>query len=90
MFRCTPRTCPYYNQNHPDSARDGKLRGINYAAIPRALAEQVAAVVDSKLILDQVRFTKEIELTQEEQEEFNEYMKLPLSKGDENEDDNQE
>jgi hypothetical protein len=55
-FRCGDK-CPYKGGIHPIGVR-GQGSKFNAAAIPSGLAEEVAAYVDSKFVLDRVRITK--------------------------------
>ena len=57
-FRCTPAKCPYSGGAvHPIGARS---HSFNAAAIPEALAEEVAEYVHAKFMLDRIRYTKEM------------------------------
>jgi hypothetical protein len=55
-FRCGDK-CPYKDGIHPIGVR-GSGTKFNAAAIPEGLAEEVAAYVNSKHILDRIRFTE--------------------------------
>jgi hypothetical protein len=57
-FKCSERRCPYYKVGcHPMGCRQHGSR-FNAAAIPNALAEEVAQYVDSKFYMDRVAYTK--------------------------------
>ena len=73
-YTCSEK-CPY-GQNgviHPISAR-GYGTKFNAAAIPVPLAEEVADHVFSTFYQRRIRFTKEVELTDEEIAEFDAAM----------------
>ena len=55
-FRCN-NMCPYKGGIHPIGVRAQGTK-FNAAAIPGGLAEEVAAYVNCKFILDRIRFTK--------------------------------
>ena len=60
-FRCE-RKCPYKDGTHPIGARSQGNR-FNAAAIPDALAEEVAEYVHAKFVLDRIRHTKQMRVT---------------------------
>lgn len=53
-FRCCPGKCPYHDGVHPISVR-GNSGNFDAAAIPLALAEEVADIVHSRFVLDGIR-----------------------------------
>jgi hypothetical protein len=55
-FRCEKK-CPYNDGAHPVSSR-AHGNNFNAAAIPDALAEEVAEYVNAKFVLDRIRYTK--------------------------------
>ena len=73
-FRCKKK-CPYGQNDalHPISAR-GQGSKFNAAAIPQALAEEVAAYVAHKFYRDRIRHTEVAEMTPSEIAEFNAVM----------------
>ena len=64
-FKCTPDRCPYSGGGvHPVSARQQGNR-FNAAAIPDALAEEVAEYVNAKFVLDRIRHTAKPQVEEE-------------------------
>jgi hypothetical protein len=57
-FKCSARRCPYFKAGiHPMGCRSHGNK-FNAAAIPNALAEEVAQYVDAKFYMDRVAYTK--------------------------------
>lgn len=56
-FHCSSDNCPYYGGIHPVGVR-GHGDMYNAAAIPQALAEEVAEYVNAKFYMDRIRKTK--------------------------------
>ena len=63
-FTCE-RKCPLKGGVHPISSRQHGHR-FNAAAIPLALAEEVAEYVTSKFYFDRIRYTKEAKVTEDD------------------------
>ena len=76
FYQCGPKKCQYHDKKHPAGARDNK--DFNAAAIPKFLAEIVAAYVDGAFALGicpkSIRRTEEPKLSQDEIDEFNKEM----------------
>ncbi len=76
QYRCSEGKCPYYGRKHPISPREHGSR-YNAAAIPQALAEEVAEHVNSVFYERRIRRdTREVELTPEEVQAFDLNLKL--------------
>lgn len=71
-YQCGPK-CPYYQGLHPIGARSNGLH-YNAAAIPKALAEEVAEHVHATMYQQRIRKTPAVELTDLEIAEFNDAM----------------
>lgn len=71
-FQCSNK-CPYYKGVHPIGARQNGSQ-YNSAAIPKALAEEVADHATSTFYDMRIRHTKEVKLTPEEEDAFNKAM----------------
>jgi len=77
-FKCGPHTCPYHDKEHPVGV---KMHGRRYnaAAIPEALAEEIADYVHSTFYQRRIRQSTSPEkpLTPKEEAEFNRIMSGP-------------
>eukprot|EP00539_Tryblionella_compressa_P007495 CAMPEP_0178774030 /NCGR_PEP_ID=MMETSP0744-20121128/23417_1 /TAXON_ID=913974 /ORGANISM="Nitzschia punctata, Strain CCMP561" /LENGTH=157 /DNA_ID=CAMNT_0020430865 /DNA_START=8 /DNA_END=481 /DNA_ORIENTATION=+ len=71
-YRCETK-CPYFGGIHPVGARANGHQ-FNAAAIPEALAEEVADEVHSRFQDLRIRKTPEATMTEEEIEAFNKLM----------------
>ena len=72
-FRCELK-CPYAGALHPISVRTEGTQ-FNAAEIPQVLAEEVADYVNATFYAKRIRYTKHIDLTPEEEGEFDTIMK---------------
>ena len=75
QFKCSAETCPYHGATHPIGAR-GHGHHYNAAAIPQALAEEVADYVHSKFYRDRIRRTPPAEVSEQDEEAFNNGMAM--------------
>jgi hypothetical protein len=72
-FTCELK-CPYAGGCHPIGVRNNGSQ-FNAAAIPQALAEEVAEHCSATFYDRRIRYTEDVRLTPEEEQEFNEIMK---------------
>ena len=63
VFKCGQRTCKYYQDGHPMSVRNHG-NTYDFSAIPQPLAEEVAAYVDGKFVVDRIRRQKAVSPTE--------------------------